>query len=58
LVFAGFFICNSPLKEDTKKHINSLQKAAYKVLIITGDNILTAAKVATTLNLGKKVYFL
>ena len=56
--FVGFFICNSPLKEDTKKHIHSLQRAAYKLLIITGDNVLTAAKVGLTLDMGKKVWFL
>jgi P-type E1-E2 ATPase len=46
------------LKEDTKKQIELLQKAAYKILIITGDNILTAAKVGLTLDLGKSVWIL
>jgi P-type E1-E2 ATPase len=58
LQFVGFFICSSPLKEDTKKQINALQNAEYKILIITGDNILTAAKVGLTLELGKSVWML
>lgn len=58
LDFVGFFICSSPLKEDTKKQIESLQKAEYKILIITGDNILTAAKVGLSLELGKTVWLL
>ena len=52
LKFCGFFICNSPLKPDTYKNIQNLQKANYKILIITGDNILTAIKVGLTLKLG------
>jgi P-type E1-E2 ATPase len=52
LVFAGFFICSSPLKEDTLKNIKHLQKANYKLKIITGDNILTAIKVGMMLNMG------
>ncbi|CAM6004696.1 unnamed protein product [Sphagnum balticum] len=40
---------SSPLKEDTKKHIDSLRKADYTILIITGDNVLTAVKVGLTL---------
>ena len=58
LEFVGFFICSSPLKEDTKKQIESLQRAEYKILIITGDNILTAAKVGLSLDLGKTVWLL
>jgi len=58
LNFVGFFICSSPLKEDTLKNIQHLQKAAYRILIITGDNVLTAAKVALNLKLGSTVLFL
>ena len=56
LKFCGFFICNSPLKADTFKNIQNLQKAKYKLLIITGDNILTAIKVGLTLKLGEKAW--
>jgi len=34
------------------KNITSLQNAKFKILIITGDNILTAIKVGLTLNMG------
>ncbi len=56
LTFAGFFICNSPLKEDTLQHIESLQNAKYNLLIITGDNILTAMKVAHSLKFADRIY--
>ncbi len=52
LKFCGFFICNSPLKPDTLKNIQNLQKANYRLIIITGDNILTAIKVGLSLKLG------
>jgi P-type E1-E2 ATPase len=58
LTFAGFFICSSPLKEDTLKNIQQLQKAQYKILIITGDNILTAIKVGLTLQFGTEAWTL
>jgi manganese-transporting P-type ATPase len=58
LQFVGFFICTSPLKEDTKRQIEGLQRADYRILIITGDNILTAAKVALTLDFGTIVWTL
>lgn len=54
--FCGFFICSSPLKEDTLKNIKSLQKAKFNILIITGDNILTAIKVGLTLSMGERPY--
>jgi P-type E1-E2 ATPase len=58
LNFVGFFICSSPLKSDTKKNIEALQDAKYRILIITGDNILTAAKVGLNLKLGESLWFL
>lgn len=54
----GFFICSSPLKEDTVKNIEQLQQAKYKILVITGDNILTAAKVGLNLKLGETIWIL
>jgi cation-transporting ATPase 13A1 len=55
LNFIGFFVCNSPLKEDTLKTIQSLQRAAYKLIMITGDNLFTAANVGQQLNFGKDI---
>lgn len=34
------------------KNIANLQEAKFKILIITGDNILTAIKVGLTLKMG------
>lgn len=55
LYFAGFFICNSPLKDDTLKNIKKLQRAAYKLIMITGDNLYTAASVGQQLEFGKDI---
>ena len=35
------------------KNIKHLQSADYNLKIITGDNILTAVKVGTILNMGE-----
>ena len=53
LKFAGFFVLGSQLKPDTKKVINILRKAQYKVKIITGDNCLTAAYIGKVLHLSR-----
>jgi cation-transporting ATPase 13A1 len=45
LTFCGFYICDSPLKRDSAKHIKILKEAAYQILMITGDNLLTAISV-------------
>lgn len=52
LEFAGFFICDSPLKRDTARIINILKEADYKIIMITGDNLLTGAAVGFNLGLG------
>jgi magnesium-transporting ATPase (P-type) len=46
------------LKQDTLKNIQNLQKAKYRLMIITGDNILTAIKVGLTLKLGDKPWII
>ena len=51
-IFAGFFICDSPLKKDTLSIIRELQGSAYKIVMITGDNHLTALKISRELSLG------
>lgn len=46
LVFAGFLVLDSPLKEDTKQTIRDLMIAKHKIVMVTGDNALTACDVA------------
>ncbi|KAF1315791.1 P-type atpase, partial [Globisporangium splendens] len=46
LTFAGFLVLESPLKDDTKRTIRDLMIAKHKVVMVTGDNALTACDVA------------
>ena len=46
LTFCGFIISECPLKEDTKAVIEELVQSGHEVVMITGDNQLTAAFVA------------
>ena len=46
LQFAGVLLLNCPLKEDTMHVINDLVFANHKVMMVTGDNALTACDVA------------
>jgi len=46
LVFCGFIISECPLKEDSLAVIEELVESAHEVVMITGDNQLTAAYVA------------
>lgn len=53
-IFAGFYICASPLKRDTASIIKKLQVANYVIKMITGDNILAAISIAKQLCLENK----
>lgn len=52
IVFAGFISFNDPLREDVVKAIKITKKAGLKTVIITGDHILTAKKVAEKLSIS------
>lgn len=59
LTFAGFLILQCPLKEDAKKTVQMLNESSHRVVMITGDNPLTACHVAREVDIiDREVYIL
>ncbi|MGL5900324.1 MAG: HAD-IC family P-type ATPase, partial [Lactobacillaceae bacterium] len=54
LLFAGFILLDCKLKEHAKETIKDLQDSNHKVIMITGDNLLTALNVAKKLGICSK----
>ncbi|KAK4541847.1 hypothetical protein LTR36_007379 [Oleoguttula mirabilis] len=46
LHFAGFLVLQCPLKDDAIKAVRMLNESSHRVIMITGDNALTAVHVA------------
>lgn len=59
LIFAGFLLVQTPLKNDTAAYIKEFKKAGYPIAIITGDHKFTTAKIAEELKINdNKIAFL
>ena len=52
LLFAGLLILSCPMKKDTPDYIKVLKKAGFRNIMITGDNMFTAAKTGQDLDFG------
>jgi len=51
LIFNGFLVLDSPLKADTADAIRQLRGSGHEIIVITGDNALTAYDVSRQLDL-------
>ena len=57
LKFIAFLVLKSPLKPGTEKVIKEIKSSSHQVVMITGDNVFTAAQVALDLNFGEEALF-
>ena len=58
LTFAGFLILQCPLKEDAVRAVRMLNESSHRVVMITGDNPLTAVHVARQVDIVDRDVFI
>jgi len=54
LIFAGFLLLQCPIKSDSKAVVSELWGSGQRVVMITGDALLTAAEVARQVGIIRK----
>nr|AHW68397.1 putative P-ATPase-V [Nosema pernyi] len=54
LIFSGFILFSCRLKHNAQETITALKDSGHKVIMITGDNLLTALSVAKKLGIDPK----
>ena len=54
LIFCGFLVFRCPLKKDSRSAIRQLKGSAHRVIMITGDNSLTAIHTAKEVEMVPK----
>ncbi|MBE5756485.1 MAG: calcium-translocating P-type ATPase, PMCA-type [Clostridiales bacterium] len=53
-VFDGYAVLDDKIRKEAFKAVKDCQKAGIKVVMLTGDNLLTATNIAKELNIVKK----
>lgn len=53
-VFAGFIILHDPLRKEVKQSIETAKLAGARIIMLTGDNPITAAKIAQEAGIKRK----
>jgi len=54
IIFGGFIILHDPLREDVKEAIQTAKEAGTRVIMLTGDNPVTALKIAVEAGIAPK----
>ncbi|GMQ95322.1 MAG: cation-transporting P-type ATPase [Patescibacteria group bacterium] len=54
LVFAGFIVLHDPLRPEVRESIQTAREAGARVIMLTGDNAVTASKIAEEAGIKKK----
>ena len=54
LIYAGLLVLDSPLKPQSRPAVHQLMRSSHRVIIITGDNALTACSVSSQLHIMRK----